>query len=313
MLTQSLASITASCTEYGGDITVSGVTWNAPGPTPVTIDLSGVRTFEGSIEFVDLAVVNESVTDPGTLGPRPPGKLQISMPDLVYINQNLVFSNIPGLDLQPSDGFSSVWNLTFNNVTFYDNSNTNLEQIFPSLSQVNDFRIAGSSIESIGPFKNVFGTKQVRDVSFVAVDNQDLRNVELHGYGNNTMNIVIQGNNKLLEVSFPDITQATINLEQVASFEAGNLLTVVENSNIELSGLQRIHDNTFETLSLQRLTSINAQTLEIDQNMNLKQLDLPALAKVSRLQIIDNTNLKTVNLPALASATSIQIAGPIER
>lgn len=189
-----------------------------------------------------------------------------------------------------------------------------MNEIFPDLSFVATMAFNGTSIRTVGPFlSNFTAPTGLYAASFIAVNNTGLSSINVPGYSSISQTDIIIKNNAFPSVTFSGITSAALDLEQVSQFTAENLQTIVIGTNPALTSVQTISGNSFETLSLPNLQSIQSNvTLVIAQNKNLAELDLLRLSSASNLEIDGNEKLRSINLPLLATVSSLGISGPVQ-
>lgn len=266
------------------------------------------------MEFVDLTVESKAGRNQDSFVAAQPGSFALAAEGLVSVSGGLSFINIIGMEILPLYNLQSVEDtITFSNVTFAEGASDIGSQQFPRLSTLGSLYIAGTGATNISfannlePISRPLETKTW--VSIVATNNQALAGIEIHGYEAAKLNVDIAGNDPLLSVSLPDISQASLVLRGLSHFDAENLTILSRGDTPETARGLFISDSTFGTLNLPSLARIEDTTLTIDNNTNLSSLRLQSLVDAFSLKIISNPKLKNVELGSLGTIGTLEISG----
>ena len=255
--------------------------------------LGGISNLNGSLTFSDLAFEDGS-------------DLGISAPNITYISGDLTFRNIQNLKAVRFESLDQSDSIIFEDVTFSNQGTTLGTHQFPQLTSIANFKLMNTNAVGVVslPYSQVDISK-ASAASIYAMQNKELRNIDLNGYGGLSfaVDIDINDNNDDLRVTFKDITNASLRISNVASFEAP-LMAALWQSPENPSDPLSISNNSFRILDLSALQNVQGY-LQIADNFNLDDLSTTNLHSVTGLEINGNLNLHDLNFPNLDSVNDL--------
>lgn len=219
--------------------------------------------------------------------------------------------NVTNLQMPPLESLKSATTIAFDNAVLLSpaslmwNSSidgyNNGSGSWQHLKSLTSMSFIHTNIVGIGPLSlkpdQEDGAAPNRQITIYARNNSMLSSVELFGLNTAYTRIDIRNNAANLNISLPDISNASLRIEGVASFQAPSLTRLSESDSsdepMSMSG------SSFTNLSLPNLSLLGGQ-LRITNNPNLESVSFPVLDKADSLSITGNVRLKSIDLQDLS-------------
>ncbi|KAK3723510.1 hypothetical protein LTR37_001762 [Vermiconidia calcicola] len=278
---QSINDRLLDCDRFIGNIVITHTEPPPWDPSSCSISLPAtLREIDGSLKFIDVFGFNKT-------------GCTISLSSLQKVGGGLTFKDLKDIEMPEMSMLETVEAIKFDNVTINTAGSTvfGVQSMGNLLSSPSISFTTCSGLTAIGPMSDsYFVTAPFATIA--AVNNQDLASIDLRGYTDTQTDVIIQSNAATMSVSL-DIVNASMNLDQIETFNANALQYLMASGVAGAENVSRITNSLLETLEFPSLESIIETTLMIDSNYRLSSLSLPNLEQISALEIADNTALKT--------------------
>lgn len=231
-----------------------------------------------------------------------PASISLDISNLSTVTQALVFQDLQLSSMPALAQLTEARSLTFDSVQFRGSGSPGVEYDHGVYGDMTFHNCSGLTRISSNLAPN---SPDLLTAEFVAVENQNLAEISLSGYGELSTNVVIQRNPLNPSVALRDMVTASFNIDSISSLSADILTSMGFAGGPPEQAINSTSLNTLELPGLQDIIS----DLSITDRYRLTAVSFPNLLKISSLNIT-SSQLMTVDFTALTTVGNLFLSAP---